>query len=140
MYEHNFSSFRLPNSWRFFWMFCRQIWTIFRYSVKIWKKLFFSGNLQFTYCKYCGNFRIPTFWQSLAFWRIEQYLGHKIYLRHYMTTRVCAFESPGAIQPSIYLEGVTSIPKKTFTVHLKLEHFLKTISSSQLIQQNFRYM
>ena len=46
-----------------------------------------------------------------------------------MTTRACAFESPGAIQPSIYLESVTLIPKKTFTVDLKLEHFLKIICS-----------
>ena len=42
-----------------------------------------------------------------------------------MTTRVCAFESPGAIQPSIYLEGVTSIPKKNFYGGFKVGTFFK---------------
>ena len=49
----------MPSSWRFFWMFFHQIWTIFQYFVKIWKKRVFSGNSQFPHIlsrAYTSNF------------------------------------------------------------------------------------
>ena len=72
----------------------------------------FSGNSHFTSCKYWCELEILSFWTSMLFWRKQQHLGYRICLRHYMTTISCALGSPDVVQPFIYLEHVSPIPRK----------------------------